>query len=117
MTIIELSHFRKNELELLSILSSHEENVPAGAGWARTPAPPGPWPPGGQGHSPGTAGGWWHCASPLTTLPSGAGEDAPLRVGQWRPGQRPAADLAAGAQHRLAAGAAGRHGHRPPQGD
>ena len=58
MTIIELSHFRKNELELLSILSSHEENVPAGAGWARPPAPPGPWPPGGQGHSPGTAGGW-----------------------------------------------------------
>ena len=54
-------------------------------------------------------------ASPL--LAPGAGEDAPLRVGQWRPGQRPAADLAAGAQHRLAAGAARRHGHRPPQGD
>ena len=56
-----------------------------------------------------------HHASPM--LAPGAGEDAPLRVGQWRPGQRPAADLAAGAQHRLAAGAARRHGHRPPQGD
>ena len=59
MTIIELSHFRKNEVELLSIFSSHEENVPAGAGWARPPAPPRPWPPGGQGHSPGTDRGWW----------------------------------------------------------
>ena len=80
MTIIDLSYFRKNELELLSILSSHEENVPAGAGWARTPAPPGPRPPGGQGHSPGTVGGMVTLCITIVSPRCGRGRPPPCRA-------------------------------------